>query len=68
MIKDANTQDSSEPQPSTPTGSDTGPATSIPETPASSNIVVAPDFGYVEMGEPPLETIEIDFEVKTGLE
>ncbi len=63
-----NTPPSSEPQSSAPAGSDTSPTSSIPETPATSEIIVAPDFDWVEMGEDPAGSIQIDFEINTGLE
>lgn len=68
MVENSNTPESSEPQSSAPTDSDTGPASSIPETPAATDIVVAPDFDWVEMGEDPAGSIQVDFEIKTGLE
>lgn len=69
MIDNDKTPDSTEPQASTPTGSDTGPS-SAPDTPAASDIIVAPDFDWVEMGETPegTGTIQIDYEIKTGRE
>ncbi len=46
-----------------------GPS-SAPDTPAASDIIVAPDFDWVEMGETPegTGTIQIDYEIKTGRE
>jgi hypothetical protein len=67
MMDNANTPDSAEPQSSTPSASDSG-AVSAPETPAAPEIIVAPDFDYVEMGESPEGTIEIEFEIKTRFE
>ena len=65
MMEHDQTPDSAQPQSSTPTASDSG-AAPAPETPAAPEIIVAPDFDYVEMGESPQGTIEIEFEIKAG--
>lgn len=67
MEENSDTSNPCESQSTTPTAPEIVPV-SVPETPVAPDIVVAPDFDYVEMGENPAGSIEIEFEIKTGLE
>jgi hypothetical protein len=67
MVEGNNNSNSTDAQqPSTAVSSDVAPPSS-PE-PAAPEVVVAPNFDYVEFGEKPLGVIQIDYDIKTGKE